>query len=173
MTAFARIALTLVLVLAACGPAAAVERILNFISDAVVERNGALAVTETIAVQAEGREIRRGILRDYPTSYRAPDGSRVEVGFEVLSITRNGSAEDWTTESLDNGVRVRIGSADRFLSTGRHEYVIRYRTTRQIGFFPDRDELYWNATGNGWTFAIDQDEERITQQEAVRFRETA
>ena len=50
-------------------------------------------------------------------------------------------------------MRVRIGSADRLLSTGRHEYVIRYRTTRQIGFFADYDELYWNATGTGWTFA--------------------
>ena len=54
---------------------------------------------------------------------------------------------------MSNGVRVRIGSADRLLNTGRHEYVIRYRTTRQIGFFADYDELYWNATGTGWTFA--------------------
>ena len=70
-------------------------------------------------------------------------------------------------------MRVRIGSADRLLSTGRHEYVIRYRTTRQIGFFADYDELYWNATGTGWTFPIDQAEARITLPEAVPFRQTA
>ena len=59
------------------------------------------------------------------------------------------------------------------LSTGPHEYVIRYRTTRQIGFFADYDELYWNATGTGWTFAIDSAEARITLPEAVPFRQSA
>ncbi|HET7154399.1 MAG TPA: DUF2207 domain-containing protein, partial [Hyphomicrobiaceae bacterium] len=104
-----------------------------FISDVEVERNGDLAVTETIRVEAEGREIRRGILRDFPTRYTRPDGSRVEVGFTVQSITRNGATETYVTEPMANGVRVRIGSASRTLNNGQHEYVIRYRTTRQIG----------------------------------------
>jgi len=30
-----------------------------------------------------------------------------------------------------------------------------YRTNRQLGFFRDHDELYWNVTGNGWKFPID------------------
>ncbi len=52
-------------------------------------------------------------------------------------------------------MRVRIGRADRYLNPGAHAYVITYRTTRQIGFFENFDELYWNATGTGWTFPID------------------
>ena len=173
MTTLARVALALVVLLAALAPAGAVERILNFISDVTVERSGELAVVETIAVQAEGREIRRGIRRDFPTIYHRPDGSRVEVGFAVQSVTRNGSPEDWTTEGIGNGIRVQIGHADRFLNSGRHEYVIRYRTTRQIGFFAEHDALYWNATGNGWTFPIDQAEARIALPEAVPFQQTA
>ena len=51
--------------------------------------------------------------------------------------------------------------------------MIRYRTTRQIGFFADYDELYWNATGTGWTFPIDMAEARITLPEKVPFRQTA
>jgi uncharacterized membrane protein YgcG len=168
-----RLVLAAAVFLAALTPAAAVERILLFVSDAVVERNGELAVTETIRVQAEGQEIRRGILRDFPTSYTDRNGGRVEVGFDVQSVTRDGSPENFAIEQLANGVRVRIGSADRMLATGRHEYVIRYRTTRQIGFFANYDELYWNATGTGWTFAIDQAEARITLPEAVPFRQTA
>jgi len=167
------IALAAVVFLAALTPAAAVERILLFVSDAVVERNGDLSVTETIRVEAEGREIRRGILRDFPTTYTDRNGARVEVGFNVQSVTRDGSPENFATEQLANGVRLRIGSADRMLATGRHDYVIRYRTTRQIGFFADYDELYWNATGTGWTFAIDQAEARLTLPEAVPFRQTA
>jgi len=170
----ARIACALAVVLATLAPAGAVERILDFISDVTVERNGDLTVTETIAVQAEGNEIRRGIFRDFPTTYhRRRDGSQVIVGFKVLSVTRNGNTEDYALENLDNGVRVRIGSANRSLNTGRHDYVIRYVTTRQIGFFQDFDELYWNATGNGWVFTIDRAEARITLPQAVPFRQSA
>ena len=119
------------------------------------------------------RQIQHGILRDFPTTYTRPDGSRVVVGFDVQSVTLDGAEETWTTEGLTNGVRVRIGRADVSLSIGEHEYVIRYRTTRQIGFFADYDELYWNATGTGWTFAIDFAEARITLPEAVPFRQSA
>jgi uncharacterized membrane protein YgcG len=170
----ARIVVALVVLFSMLVPASAVERILDFVSDATVERNGDLNVTETIAVQAEGNEIRRGIFRDFPTTYhRRRDGSQVIVGFRVLSVTRNGNVEDFTLENLTNGIRVRIGSANRILNTGRHEYVIRYITTRQIGFFQDLDELYWNATGNGWNFTIDRAEARITLPEAVPFRQSA
>lgn len=153
--------LTATLVVAAT-TAQAVERILQFVSDVKVERNGDLLVTETIRVQAELREIRRGILRDFPTRYTRRDGTRVEVGFDVQSVTRDGADETFATEQLKNGVRVRIGRADRFLNFGPHTYVITYRTTRQVGFFPDFDELYWNATGTGWTFPIDMAQARIT-----------
>jgi uncharacterized membrane protein YgcG len=168
-----RLAIALLIVIAAVAPAQAVERILRFISEVEVERSGDLAVTETIRVQAEGNQIRRGILRDFPTTYARPDGTRVVVGFDVQSVRRDGATENWTTEALTNGVRVRIGRAEVTLPTGEHEYVIRYRTTRQIGFFTDYDELYWNATGTGWTFAIDVAEARITLPEAVPFRQAA
>ena len=96
-------------------PVAAVERILQFICDVKVEKQfGDLLVTETIRVKAEGREIRRGILRDFPTTlHRDATAAAVEVGFTVLSVTRNGSPENFATEALSNGVRMRIGSADR------------------------------------------------------------
>ena len=64
-------------------PAAAAERILNFVSDVSVQRDGDLQVTETIVVNAEGDKIRRGILRDFPTIYSASNGRRVEVAFDV------------------------------------------------------------------------------------------
>jgi uncharacterized membrane protein YgcG len=158
---------------ATSGPAFAVERILQFISDVKIEKNSDLLVTETIRVLAEGREFWRGILRDFPTRYTGRDGRRVEVGFEVLSVTRDGRPEDYKTERLSNGVRIRIGNASQTVSFGPHTYVIHYRTTRQIGFFENFDELYWNATGTGWTFPIDVAEARITLPEPVNFTQTA
>ncbi|HWP24956.1 MAG TPA: DUF2207 domain-containing protein [Xanthobacteraceae bacterium] len=88
-------------------------------------------------------------------------------------MTRNGASEPFVTEPLSNGVRVRIGRADRLLPRGQHTYAISYRTTRQLGFFADYDELYWNVTGTGWTFAIDVAEARIALPQAVPFRQTA
>ena len=110
-----RMTLALFIAVAAISPAQAVERILRFVSDVTVERNGDLAVTETIRVQAEGNQIRRGILRDFPTTYARPDGGRVVVGFEVQSVTRDGADETWTTEGMANGVRVRIGRPEELV----------------------------------------------------------
>jgi hypothetical protein len=143
------------------------ERITSFHSDVVIRADGTLQVTETIEVQAHGREIRRGILRDFPTDYRDRAGNRVTVPFDVLDVTRNGAPERFATERLSNGVRVRIGNPDVLLTPGAHRYQIRYRTARQLGFFDGHDELYWNATGNGWTFPIDRATAEITLPQAV------
>src|SRR5690606_1573227 len=87
------------------------ERILSFVSAVEVEPDGDLDVTETIRLVAMNREINRGILRDFPTSYENRYGQRTHVGFEVISVQRNGQEEPWAQESLTNGVRLRIGDA--------------------------------------------------------------
>lgn len=150
-----RLVLSLMLFAALGGAAQGYERIRQFDSMVEVQTNGDLIVTENIAVEAELREIRRGILRDFPTTYSLPDGRRVVIGFDVISVERNGKREPYSIEGLYNGKRIRIGSSSVMLGVGTHTYTIKYRTTRQIGFFPDFDELYWNVTGTGWTFEIE------------------
>lgn len=134
--------------------AAAVERIEDFNSQIQVQEDGSLLVTETISVTVEGRRIRRGIFRDFPTRYRLPDGSNMRIGFEVLDVTRDGGVTRWQTEGIQNGVRVRIGDPNVLIPHGLHRYVISYRTTRQLRHGDGVDELYWNVTGNGWEFSI-------------------
>ncbi len=149
-----RLACALLLWLAA-GAATADERVLDFRSNIAIGADGALSVTETIEVQAEGSGIRHGIYRDFPTDYAGRFGQRVHVGFEVVSVSLDGGPVQWITQRLSNGVRVRIGDPRALLRHGRHEYSITYRATRELGFFTGRDELYWNVTGNGWAFPID------------------
>jgi len=132
------------------------ERILSYHSDIEILEDGRLDVTETIRVRAEGNHIRRGIYRDFPTRYEDRAGNRYRVGFEVVSVERNERPEDWHTERMSNGVRIYAGKANRFLDPGDHEYRFRYLTSRQLGFFEDYDELWWNVTGNGWRFSIDR-----------------
>ena len=132
------------------------ERITGFTSDIVVARNGVLTVTETIAVHATGDQIHHGIYRDFPTLYDDLHGQHVHVRFDVVSVTMDGQQAHYATESISNGVRVKIGDADTTVEPGNHIYVLNYITARQIGFFDKYDELYWNVTGNGWIFPIDR-----------------
>jgi hypothetical protein len=131
------------------------ERITRFDSDVTVARNGTLTVVETIGVYVTNDQIKHGIYRDFPTLYTDKHGNRVRVRFDVTSVTLDGHDEPYGTESISNGVRVKIGDKDNFVDTGRHTYVLTYMTNRQVGFFDKYDELYWNATGNGWIFQID------------------
>src|SRR5262249_12853566 len=169
MTVLRRIVAAVFVLLAALVPACADERILSFLSDIQVQPNGDLLVTETIRIEAEGDQFRHGLRRDIPTTYKRRDGNEVRVGFTVQRVTRDGAPEPFTTEQVGDEIEVRIGRADQLLSHGPHEYAIRYLTTRQIGFFADFDELYWNVTGNGWAFPIDQAEARITLPAEVAF----
>lgn len=136
-------------------PAFADERILEYRSDIHVHESGELTVTETIRVRAEGREIRRGIYRDFPTRYTDRLGNHVVVDFYPISVLRNGTTEAWHQEDRANGVRVYMGSANSNLQPGIHQYELVYNTNRQLGFFEDSSELYFNAIGHGWTFPID------------------
>jgi uncharacterized membrane protein YgcG len=145
----------------ATSPARAAERILSFDSTITVNRDGTLEVSEAIRVRAEGKNIRRGIYRDFPTTYPRAGGGQVVVGFDFQSATRDGRNEPWHTENMGNGVRVYVGSPSRNVPHGEHTYVLVYRTDRQMGYFADHDELYWNATGNGWGFTIDRASARL------------
>ena len=143
-------------------PARADERILGYDSLITIQADGSVLVTENITVSAEGTHIRRGIYRDFPTRYRDRFGNRVKVDFEVLGVERDGRPEPWFTEKRANGVRVNTGD-DSFLKVpADYTFTIRYRTNRQIGFFPDHDELYWNVTGTGWDFPINAAQATVT-----------
>jgi len=152
-----RIAFLLAILLPAA-QVAAQERILAYNSQLQVRSDGSLDVTEDITVHAEGQQIRRGIYRDFPTRYRDRFGNRVVVDLQMLGVERDGQPEPWFTERMSNGVRINTGN-DNFLPVpANYRYTLHYRTTRQLGFFPDHDELYWNAIGTGWIFPIETGE---------------
>jgi uncharacterized membrane protein YgcG len=150
-------------------PALAEERILRFLSDVQIQKDSSLEVTETIEVNVENVSINHGIFRDFPTRYRRPDGGIVHVGFQLEGVTLDGQPIPASVSSFANGVRVKIGDPDRLIPAGTHSFVLHYRTTRQIGRFKGYDELYWNATGNGWQFPIDLAEARFHLPEPAQF----
>jgi len=145
--------------LATLTPAASIaaqERILSYDIEVEIREDGSLDLVERIRVRAEGSQIRRGIYRDFPTRYTDRAGNRVRVDFEVMGVERDRVPEPWFTERLSNGTRVNTGNDDFLTVPAEYEFTLRYRTTRQLGFFDGYDELYWNATGNGWIFPIER-----------------
>ena len=165
-----RILLTGLLLLVVCVAAArcpAAERILAYHTDVVVHADASITITETIQVRAEGKQIKRGIYRDFPVRYAGKDLRRVIVPFEVLAVERDGKPEPYHTESKDPFLRIYAGRADRFLEKGVHTYTLTYRARRMLGFFADHDELYYNVTGNEWVFPIDEVSATVTLPDGV------
>ncbi len=167
--AFIRSALFALLLVLIAGRAHAEERILRFLSEVQIQADSSLAVAETIDVRAENNAINRGIYRDIPTRYRGRSGSRVSVGLRFEGATLDGQPVPASASAVGNGVRIKLGDPEKYVSVGEHRYVIRYRTTRQLGRFEEFDELYWNVTGNGWQFPIDVAEAHIRLPSQARF----
>lgn len=134
--------------------AAAEERITKFDVAIEVAKNGDIEVAESIDIIAEQVSIQRGIFRDLPRVY-LKGAQRVPYGYDVISVTRDGTREKYDVESEHAVFRIRIGDADVLLPPGAHSYVLRYRVRNQVRRFSGYDEVYWNATGNFWQFPIE------------------
>ncbi|WP_425409515.1 DUF2207 domain-containing protein [Hyphococcus sp.] len=152
--------------------AVAVEQINEFNVAIDVQKDGDIIVTETIAVTAEGAQIRRGIFRDLPRYY-TKDGRRLPYNYDVARVTRNGEREPYNVERAGNALRIRIGDADVFLKNGAHIYEIEYEVKNQIRYFDTYDELYWNVTGSYWYFPIETARAVITLPQGARVNQTA
>ena len=130
------------------------ERILRFDVGATVNEDASLTVREDLEFIAMGVKISRGIIRGIPVRYRDENGRPVAVGLKVLSTSVDGVELPWKESNEGRGRFIRIGDPKRTLSPGVHRLSLTYRTTKQLGFFADHDELYWNVTGNDWDLPI-------------------
>jgi uncharacterized membrane protein YgcG len=153
--------LALFLLTGLCGPVSGDERITDFRVTVVVGADSTLTVREEIAVTVEGKEIRRGIIRAVPTLYRTRNGKTERVAFALESATLDGRKVPASTSTTGRDTEIRLGDPDVLLTHEPHVYAIAYRISGQVSFFDSHDELFWNVTGNEWTFPIDRAEYRI------------
>ena len=172
MTRLCGFFLALCLLLCATAVTAA-EIITSFDQAIALHHDGSMQVVETISVNAEGRNIRRGIFRDFPLVMTDAQGREIQVDFKVVSVERDGQSEDWRSERVKGGERIYIGNADRVLNPGPHTFRITYDTNRQMRYFDDHDELYWNVTGNGWLFPIVNAKATVTLPDGVQPQQLA
>jgi uncharacterized membrane protein YgcG len=133
------------------------EKIHRFEALITVATDGSLTITETIQIRAMGEIFKRGIVRNFPTTSTDPSSNKVRKhGFEILEITKNGTPEPWFTEESYHYTDIYIGQEDVLLTPNTdYIYTLTYRTTKQLRYFDDFDELYWNVNGNGWDLTFD------------------
>ncbi len=148
--------LILLFVMLLCNLSVASERILDFNSNIQVLDNGDILVLETIKINVENQRIRHGIYRDSPTVYLGAFLSHQKFNVTIINVKLDGTEVDYSKERLLNGIRIKIGSKDYYVSKGIHNYSIEYIAEQQIKSFDDSEGLYWNVTGSGWIFPIDK-----------------
>jgi uncharacterized membrane protein YgcG len=158
------ILVAIVFLLSVAGPVLAEqERITSFDSAITVNQDGSMRVENTIKAIVTGDQIVHGIYYDFPTIYsNTRTGGQLVIDFHVLGVQRDGQTEPYTVENWENGKRVKIGSADTVIDPGEHTWTLRFSVDRELGYFADHDELYWNVTGNGWVFPIDRASATVT-----------
>jgi uncharacterized protein (TIGR04222 family) len=138
--------------------------ITNFKSDLVIQEDGKVAVTETIAVDFHDTE-KHGIYRDIPYVYQDENGVKTYTEIDVDSVQRDNKKEPYETSHNNQNFRIKIGDGDVTIN-GEHTYVIRYIVTGVLQGFAGYDELYWNVTGNDWEAPIHAASARVTLPEA-------
>jgi hypothetical protein len=138
------------------------EVIHHFDVTASADKEGFVTVREKIELTALGKEIKRGIIRVFPTDYETADGMIQRTGFELLSTTLDGAPVQNYVEREGGNIEIRLGSSDIILERGRHVYEITYKTRGWIAFREEFDEFYWNVTGNDWIFPIQKASYRVT-----------
>lgn len=124
----------------------------NFQSNIDILQSGKIEVLETIDVDF-GSLQKHGIYRDVPNYYYFDNNASSYADIEVESITQNGSPANYKKYQQGNYLRLQIGDAN-ITHTGKLEYQIKYLATGVLRSFKDHDELYWDATGNGWPVPI-------------------
>jgi hypothetical protein len=157
---------TLLVALIGCGAASQLAartteggnsgQILSYASDIAVKTNGTLLIRETIKILTAGSPSGRNICRDIPTRYYDRFGNFYRIHFEVLGLERDEQPESFYLEKFPEGLRICLGQTREIIPSGEHTYELTYAVDRAIGFFPSHDELYWNVTGHGWVFPIQE-----------------
>ena len=120
-----------------------------------VEESGWVDVREEIDVRFQGSW--NGIFRLIPVEYRTPQGFSYRLILDDVRVTGPDGQpyEFWNTrERHYREIKIRVPGASDAVRT----VVLHYRVPNALRFWDEYDELYWNVTGNGWTFPIDRAE---------------
>ena len=132
------------------------ESIVAFDVTAELLQDSSLRITERIRVNIEHKTIKRGIYRVLPMSQNLANNKYRSHSYTFEAITFDGEEIPYTKVAHSGNIAVAIGNEKVLAPLGEHVYEIRYITTNHVLFPENRDEIFLNVTGNGWTLPIDE-----------------
>jgi uncharacterized protein (TIGR04222 family) len=125
----------------------------------VVLADGRIDVTETITATFQGTW--NGIYRKVPLDYRNGQGFNWSIGLELVSAT-DGEGRPLRTEQLRDRHYLKFKMWIPGASNATRTVVLHYVASNALRFFEDHDELYWNATGDEWDYALGEVTAEVT-----------
>ena len=123
------------------------EEFSKFDVSVTLNQDGSLNISEDISVIANGNEIKRGITRALPRGPIGDDVAMERFDYDIQSVSRNGSDEDYHTKNEGGSKVVYFGSKNRLLDPGTHRYKFAYTAPKQIYFLENKEEVRWTLAG--------------------------
>ena len=131
------------------------EKITNYEVTVQMNKNGTLTVNEVIDYEFDGAA-KHGIYRDIPLRSKKNGVDIYKSYIKMNSIKRNGFSEEYSTKLFDEGIRYRVGSADRFVENGINRYEFNYVIYNAVFEKNGIYQVYFNAIGQFWQVPIEK-----------------
>ena len=131
------------------------EKITNYDVTVQINKNGTLTVNEVIDYEFDGAA-KHGIYRDIPLRSKKNGVDIYKSYIKMNSIKRNGLSEEYSTKNFNEGVRYRVGSADRFVENGVNRYEFNYVIYNAVFEKDGIYQVYFNAIGQFWKVPIEK-----------------
>lgn len=127
------------------------EAIESFSTVMKIEADQSLHITETIVYQTGNPK--HGILRYIPIRYQREGRSFSLPPIRFRVTDERGTPIPFSRNNDGQNVRLKIGETDTTF-TGQKTYVISYVVNDALASTPEGLRLYWDITGEGWSFPI-------------------
>ena len=131
------------------------EKITNYDITVQINKNGTLTVNEVIDYEFDDAA-KHGIYRDIPLRSKKNGADIYKSYIKMNSIKRNGLSEEYSTKNFNEGVRYRVGSADRFVENGVNKYEFNYVIYNAVFEKDGIYQVYFNAIGQFWNVPVER-----------------
>ena len=131
------------------------EKITDYDVTVQINKNGTLTVNEVINYEFDGAA-KHGIYRDIPLRSKKNGVDIHKSYIKMNSIKRNGLSEEYSTKNFNEGVRYRVGSADRFVENGVNRYEFNYVIYNAVFEKDGIYQVYFNAIGQFWNVPVER-----------------
>ena len=131
------------------------EKITDYDVTVQINKNGTLTVNEVIDYEFDDAA-KHGIYRDIPLRSKKNGMDIYKSYIKMNSIKRNGLSEEYSTKNFNEGVRYRVGSADKFVENGVNRYEFNYVIYNAVFEKDGIYQVYFNAIGQFWKVPIEK-----------------